>query len=264
MTVQTTELNQGLERTRDPGLAGRVAVLAYGAVAYAAFLVAFLYAVGFVGNWVVPKSIDSGRPGALVPSLLINGGLLSLFVIQHTVMARPAFKRAWTRVIPRAAERSTFVLLASSILLLIFWQWRPLPQVVWEVRAPLPAAALTGISLLGYGIVLAASFMVSHLDLFGLRQSWLEFRGRLYRPVGFRLVGLYRLVRHPLMLGFLIAFWAAPLMTVGHLFFAIMTTGYIVMGIWFEERDLVAAHGESYRRYRRTTRAVRPLPRRAS
>lgn len=264
MTAQTTDLNHELHRTGAPGLAGRVLIMAYGALAYTLFLAAFLYAMGFVGNWFVPKGVDSGTPGALVPSLLINGLLLSLFVIQHTIMARPAFKLAWTGIIPRAAERSTFVLLASSILLFIFWQWRPLPEIVWEVKRPVAAGALTALSLMGWGIVLAASFMVSHFDLFGLRQSWLEFRGKLYRPIGFRLVGLYKLVRHPLMLGFLIAFWATPVMTVGHLFFAIMTTGYIIMGIWFEERDLVAEHGESYREYRRTTRAVVPLPKRGS
>ena len=241
----------------------RAAALAYGLLAYAAFFVTILYAIGFVGNWLVPKSIDSGDPGSTLPSLLINTVLLSLFVIQHTIMARPWFKRAWTTIIPRSAERSTFVLLASAILLLTFWLWRPLPTVLWSVSGP-AAWALSALSLLGWAIVFAASFMVSHFDLFGLRQSWLRFRGRLYRPVGFRLVGLYRLVRHPLMLGFLIAFWSTPTMTIGHLFFAIMTTIYIFMGIWFEERDLVAEHGESYLKYRRATRALIPLPKGAT
>jgi protein-S-isoprenylcysteine O-methyltransferase Ste14 len=241
---------------------GRIAALAYGVVAYGAFLVAILYAIGFVGNWVVPKGIDSGTPGPLVPSLLINGLLLSAFVVQHTVMARPAFKRWITRYVPRSIERSTFVLAASSILLVTFWQWRPLPQIVWSVEHPAAVWGLSALSLLGWGIVLVSSFMVSHFDLFGLRQVWLNFVGRPYTPVGFRLVGLYRLVRHPLMLGFLIAFWATWRMSVGHLFFAVMTTLYIFMGTWLEERDLVAEHGDAYRSYRRSVRGLVPLPKR--
>ncbi len=260
MSTLSTPLNQSVSRSTD--LFARVAIFAYGLIAYGAFVVAFTYAVGFVGNWLVPKGIDSGTPGPLIPSLLINALLLSLFVIQHTIMARPWFKRAWTTIIPRAAERSTYVLLASTILLLIFWQWRPLPTVLWSVTGP-AAWILNGLSLLGYAIVFAASCMISHLDLFGVRQSWLRFRGMTYRPVGFRLVGLYRLVRHPLMLGFLVAFWSTPTMTVGQLFFSLMTTAYIFIGIWFEERDLVAEHGESYLKYRRSTRAIIPLPKSA-
>jgi protein-S-isoprenylcysteine O-methyltransferase Ste14 len=232
-------------------------------LAYLTFFGAFLYAIGFVGNWLVPKSIDSGHAGPVTPSLLINGAILAAFVLQHTIMARPGFKRAWTRIIPKQAERSTYVLLASAILLVLFWQWRPLPTILWQTTSPGAAWALSAISLLGWATVLAASCMVSHLDLFGLRQSWLAFRGRTYRPVGFRLVGLYKLVRHPLMLGFLIAFWSTPTMTTGHLFFAIMTTAYILMGIWFEERDLVREHRDSYLEYRRTTPALIPIPRRA-
>jgi methanethiol S-methyltransferase len=242
---------------------GGIAIFTYGAIAYTLFLVAFLYAMGFVSNWLVPKGIDSGTVGALLPSLLINGVLLSLFVIQHTIMARTAFKRWWTTIIPRAAERSTFVLLASSILLFTFWQWRPLPQVVWSVENPIAWWSLTAISLAGWGLVLLASFMVSHFDLFGLRQVWFRLRARSYQPVGFRLVGLYKLVRHPLMVGFLIAFWATPHMTVGHLFFAVMTTGYILFGTWIEERDLVAEHGEKYLQYRRKVRGLIPLPRKS-
>jgi len=244
------------------GPLARVGVLAYGALAYLAFFGTILYAIGFVGNWVVPKSIDSGRAGAVAPSLLINGAILVAFVLQHTIMARPWFKRAWTRLIPKHAERSTFVLLASVILMVLFWQWRPLPTVVWRTTSPGTVWALWALSLSGWVIVFAASFMVSHFDLFGLRQTWLRFRGRTYRPVGFRLVGLYKLVRHPLMLGFLIAFWSTPVMTVGHLFFAAMTTAYIFMGIWFEERDLVREHRASYLEYRRTTPAILPIPRR--
>jgi methanethiol S-methyltransferase len=241
----------------------RIAVFVYGVVAYTTFLVAFLYAMGFVGNWLVPKGIDSGTPGALLPSLLINGLLLSAFVVQHTIMARPKFKRWWTQFIPPSIERSTFVLLASTILLVTFWQWRPLPQIVWQTTHPIGVYGLSALSLLGWGIVLLASFMVSHFDLFGLRQVWFRLQAKAYRPVGFRLVGLYKLVRHPLMLGFLIAFWATPTMTVGHLFFAIMTTLYIFFGTHVEERDLIAEHGEKYLEYRRKVRGLVPLPKSA-
>ena len=259
MSTLSTSLNPPAART---DLASRAAIFVYGLVAYGAFVVAFFYAIGFVGNWLVPKGIDAGTPGPLIPSLLINALLLSLFVIQHTIMARPWFKRVWITIIPRAAERSTYVLLASSILLVTYWQWRPLPTIVWSVSGP-AAWVPNGLCLVGFAIVFAASCMINHFDLFGLRQSWLRFRGKLYQPVGFRLVGLYRIIRHPLMLGFLIAFWATPVMTVGHLFFSIMTTVYIIMGVWFEERDLVAEHGENYLKYRRSTRAIIPLPKSA-
>jgi len=242
------------------GLA-RWASLVYGGLAYLAFFGTILYAIGFVGDWFVPKSIDSGVPGPLWTGLVINTGLLSVFVLQHTIMARPAYKRWSARFVPRGVERSTFVLAACASLVLLFWQWRPLPAVVWEVSSPLAMASLTLLSLLGWATVFAASFMVSHFDLFGLRQVWLRWKNRPYEPVGFRLVGLYRLVRHPLMLGFLIAFWATPTMTLGHLFFALMVTAYIAMGVWFEERDLIAEHGENYLAYKRRVPAVLPLPR---
>jgi protein-S-isoprenylcysteine O-methyltransferase Ste14 len=260
MSTLSTPISPSTTRTSD--VPARVAIFAYGLVAYATFVAAFAYAIGFLLNWLVPKGIDSGTPGPLIPSLLINTLLLSLFVIQHTIMARPWFKRAWTTIIPRAAERSTYVLLASAILLVTYWQWRPLPDAIWSVSGP-AAWVLNGLSLFGFGIVFAASLMINHFDLFGLRQSWLRFRGKTYRPVGFRLVGLYKIIRHPLMLGFLIAFWATPVMTVGHLFFSIMTTGYIMLGVWFEERDLIAEHGENYLKYRRSTRAIIPLPKSA-
>lgn len=240
----------------------RVLTLAYGLASYTAFFLVFTYAVGFTGNWIVPKSIDSGPAGPVLPSLLINAALLMVFVIQHTVMARPAFKAWLVRYIPKPVERSTFVLAASAALALLFWQWRPAPRVIWSAEATWLRAALSAISLAGWGTVLLASFMVSHFDLFGLRQTWLRFRDRAYRPVGFRLVGLYKIVRHPLMMGFLIAFWSTPDLTVGHLFFALMVSLYIMMGVWFEERDLVREHGENYLRYRRAVRAVVPLPKR--
>jgi protein-S-isoprenylcysteine O-methyltransferase Ste14 len=178
-------------------------------------------------------------------------------------MARPAFKRWWTRIVPAAVERSTYVVAASASLGLLFWQWRPAPEVLWRADAGWLYWLLSAVSLAGYGLVFVASCMVSHFDLFGLRQTWIRFCDRPYRPVGFRLVGLYKIVRHPLMLGFLIAFWATPVMTVGHLFFAVMVTLYIAMGVWFEERDLVAEHGENYLKYRREVRGIVPLPKSA-
>jgi len=242
----------------------RIAALTLGVLAYASFLAVFLYAIGFTGNWVVPKSIDSGVAGPLVSSLLINAALLCVFVVQHTVMARPGFKRWLTRFIPSCMERSTYVLAASVALGLVFWQWRPLPQVVWNVDAPALAWGLRGLSLAGWALAVASTFLINHFDLFGLRQAWLGALGRLYRPVGFRLIGPYKLVRHPLMVGFLIAFWATPTMTVGHLFFSIMVSGYIAMGVWFEERDLIREHGEEYLNYRREVRGFIPLPRRSA
>jgi len=241
----------------------RIGTLLFGVGTYAVFFVTFLYAIGFVGNWIVPKSIDSGAPAALVPALLINAALLSIFVVQHTVMARPAFKRWWTTIIPASVERSAYVLAASLSLLVIFLCWQPLPATVWHVESPIAAGALVALSLFGYGLALFSSFVINHFDLFGLRQVWFRFRNESPTPVGFRLRGPYRLVRHPLMVGFLIAFWATPHMSVGHLFFAIMTTGYIFMGIWFEERDLVAAHGDDYLDYRRRVRGLVPIPRSA-
>ena len=241
--------------------AARVATLGYGLLAYSMFFGTILYAIGWVGNWLVPRSIDSGATSPLAQALLVNSLLLGLFVVQHTVMARPAFKAWWMRIVPRAIERSTYVIAASASLILTFWLWQPLPTVVWSVSNPVAWWGLTALSLLGWTTVLGSSFMVSHWDLFGLRQTWARFRGERYRPVGFRLVGLYKLVRHPLMLGFLIAFWSTPVMTQGHLFFAAMTTGYIFFGTWIEERDLIAEHGDDYLAYRRKVRGFVPLPR---
>lgn len=249
--------------SRTSGAAGRTATLAYGVAAYALFFVTFCYGVGFVGNWFVPTSIDSSRwfpPISIVPSMLLNAALLSVFVVQHTVMARPAFKRWWTTIIPRPVERSTYVLTASASLAAVFVLWRPIPGVVWHVDNRAVSLALQAISLGGWAMVLLTSFVINHFDLFGLRQVWMRFRNLRPTPVGFRLAGPYRIVRHPLMVGFLIAFWATPHMSVGHLFFAVLTTGYILMGTWFEERDLVAEHGESYLEYRRRVRGLVPLP----
>lgn len=241
--------------------AARVGVLLYGLTAYAAFFGTILYAIGFVGNWLVPKSIDTGTPTALAPALLVNSALLGVFVVQHTIMARPWFKRWWTRIVPDSIERSTFVLAASLSLMLVFWQWRPLPRVLWNVQHDWAAAALTAISLCGWATVLGSSFMVSHWDLFGLRQVFLRATGRRYTPIAFKVRGIYKLVRHPLMLGFIIAVWATPTMTVGHLFFAAMISVYIFMGTTFEERDLIAHFGDQYEEYRNRVPGIFPLPR---
>lgn len=229
----------------------RLLVLLYGVVAYCVFFGTFLYMIGFVGNLFVPKSIDGELQLPLMEAILINAGLLSLFAVQHSVMARPAFKRWWTRFVPESMERSTFVLLASLCLLALAYFWQPMGGVVWAVENGTLAATLTGISLLGWGIVLVATFMINHFDLFGLRQVWLYFQGKKYEHIPFRLPLFYKYVRHPLYLGFIIAFWAAPVMTFTHLFFAVMTTGYILVAIQLEEGDLVTLYGDKYRNYKK-------------
>ncbi len=226
------------------------------------FFATFLYAIGFVANVIVPKSIDSGSPGDLTTSLLINTALLWLFAVQHSVMARPAFKQWWTRIIPPPAERSTYVLLSSLALLLLYCQWRPLPQPVWDLSSPVLQTFLWGIAALGWLIMLVSTFLINHFDLFGLRQAYLYFTGQPYIPFGFRTPALHRLVRHPIILGFITAFWATPTMTVGQLFFAAVTTAYVLIAIQLEERDLVTFHGDEYRRYRQQVRMLVPLPRR--
>jgi len=247
---------------QNPSLAARAGTLAYGLIAYIFFWwVPITYTIGFVGNWLVPKSIDSGTARPLVPSLLIDTGLLLVFALQHTIMARQGFKQWLTRFIPAPMERSTFVIAAGAALSLILWLWRPVPQVLWRAESPWLVWTLSLLSLSGYALAVVASFTLSHSDLFGLRQVWLRFRNRTYRPVGFQLTGLYTLIRHPIMLGFLIAFWFTPSMTVGHLFFAAMASVYIAIGVWFEERALVAELGESYLEYRRRVPGILPIPR---
>jgi protein-S-isoprenylcysteine O-methyltransferase Ste14 len=240
----------------------RSAAFVYGVACYAVFFGTFLYAIGFVGNLIVPKSMDSGREGAVGPALLVNLALLTLFAMQHSVMARPAFKRAWQRIVPEPVERSTYVLASSLALLLLFWQWRPIGGVVWNVDAayaPL-ATLLRVVCAAGWLTVLGSTFLINHFDLFGLRQVWLNLRGTPYTPVVFRAPGPYRWVRHPLYVGWLLAFWATPTMTVAHLVFALATTGYILGAIQLEERDLLAAHGETYRRYRDAVPMLVPRP----
>jgi protein-S-isoprenylcysteine O-methyltransferase Ste14 len=236
---------------------GRVLAFLYGAIAYVIFFVTFLYAIGFVGNVVVPKSIDSGREGVFWPSLIIDAILLGLFAIQHSVMARPGFKKAWTKLVPTVVERSTYVLLASLLLALVFWQWRPLLEVIWNVRNATISLILQVIFFAGWAIVLVSTFLINHFDLFGLRQVYLQQK---YTYLGFRKPGFYKFVRHPIMLGFIIAFWATPKMTLGHLVFAIATTAYILIAIQLEERDMVSIHGETYEEYRREVSMLLPLP----
>ena len=245
---------------------GRILILLYGVVAYLAFFVTILYAIGFVGNFQVgefslPKTIDTGVEGPIGMAILVNVALLSVFAIQHTIMARPAFKTWWTKVIPAAAERSTFVLVTSAILLSTFWQWRPMTGVIWNIDQPVVRAVLIGVSLLGWATVFYSSFLIDHFDLFGLRQVILHAGRKTYTHHPFAARSLYRYVRHPLMVGFLLAFWFTPTMTAGHLLFAAVTTGYILFGTTVEERDLLKLLGEDYRRYRERTPAFFPLPR---
>ncbi|MBE7560238.1 isoprenylcysteine carboxylmethyltransferase family protein [bacterium] len=228
----------------------RMSVLSYGVICYAIFFATFLYAFGFVGNLFVPKSMDSPADGPLWQALLINLGLLAVFAVQHSVMARPAFKRWWTQYVRRPVERSTYVLFSSLALILLFWQWRPMGGVVWHMESQTARMIMHGIFVSGWMLVLVATFLINHFDLFGLRQVWLYFRGRKYTYLPFRTPGPYQHVRHPLYVGWLLAFWATPTMTVAHLLFAIMTAAYILMAIRWEERDLATHHGRIYTEYR--------------
>jgi protein-S-isoprenylcysteine O-methyltransferase Ste14 len=235
----------------------------YGAIVYVFFLATFLYAVGFAGNVLVPRSVDVGPQSPLWEALAVNLALLGLFAVQHSVMARRSFKRWWTRIVPPQVERSTYVLAASLALAVLLHQWRPIPQpVIWSVTNPAAVLVLQVIFWLGWGVLLLSTFLINHFELFGLRQVYAHYTGRSLPVLEFRTPLLYRHVRHPLYLGFLLAFWAAPVMTAGHLLFAVATTAYILIGIWFEERDLVAQFGERYRTYRKQVGMLVPRLRR--
>jgi len=228
----------------------RIAAFFYGLAAYLVFFLTFLYAIGFVTGMVVPKTIDGGPVMPVEEALIVNLLLMSLFAVQHSVMARKQFKRWWTRFVPHALERSTYVLFASLALILLFWQWRPIPDVVWHIADPRVAATMTGLSLFGWLLVLTSTFLINHFELFGLHQVVNNLARRALPAPTFKMPLLYKFVRHPIYLGFIIAFWAAPTMTMGHLLFAGVTTAYIFVGIFLEERDMVDQFGDQYRRYR--------------
>jgi methanethiol S-methyltransferase len=233
--------------------------LTYGIIAYIISVGSIAYIVGFVSGLIVPKHIDSERGSALGWTLLIDGALISLFALQHSIMARPAFKRRWTKIIPEPIERSTYTLCSSLCLLLLFWLWQPLGGIVWQVESETLRIVLLSLCLLGFAIVLISTFLINHFDLFGLRQVWLYFAGKKYEHLPFRTPLFYKHVRHPLYLGFIIAFWATPTMTAIHFFFATIMTCYILIAIKFEEDDLMKHLGAKYENYKRSTPMLIPF-----
>ena len=229
----------------------RIIVFIYGVTCYLIFFSTFLYAIGFVGNFLVPKSLDSAPEMTFGQALLVNVGLLGLFALQHSLMARPAFKRWWTKFVPSPVERSTYVLFSSLALLLLFWQWQPMGGIIWQIENSTGRLLLYGLFTFGWLLVLVSTFLINHFDLFGLRQVYLYLWGKEYTSLKFATPGPYKLMRHPLYVGWFFAFWATPTMTVAHLVFALLTTAYILIAIQLEEQDLLAAHGETYAKYRR-------------
>jgi methanethiol S-methyltransferase len=253
-----TQIIQNADTRGQGSVVGRLIALLYGIVAYGIFFITFLYAIGFVEDLIVPKTIDSGPAGPTVPALIVNLVLMSIFAIQHSVMARPQFKQWWTKFVPRSIERATYVLLASLALALLLWQWQPMPEMVWQIADPRIAMMMTCVSFVGWLLVLTSTFLINHFELFGLHQVANNLVGRPMPAPRFRTPLFYHFVRHPIYLGFIIAFWAAPVMTVGHLLFAAVTTAYIFVGIWLEERDLIDLFGDEYRRYRERVSMLLP------
>jgi protein-S-isoprenylcysteine O-methyltransferase Ste14 len=243
---------------------GRGMSFVYGIIAHMGFLLVFLYLIGFLGNFAVPKSIDSGQTEPFGEALLIDLILIGLFAIQHSVMAREGFKRWWTKIVPGHIERSTYVLISGLLLVLLIWQWRPMTGVIWDVEHPLGRLAFWGLFGSGWVMIILASFMTDHFDLSGTRQVYLHLRGKDYSPLKFKGTGLYKYIRHPLMLGWITAFWSTPRMTVGHLVFAVGTTAYILIAIQIEERDLLRFHGEVYENYRRQVSMLLPFKKKIS
>jgi protein-S-isoprenylcysteine O-methyltransferase Ste14 len=243
---------------------GKLVAFLYGIVAYLVFAIVIVYAIGFVCGLVVPKTIDSGPAGPLMESIVINLVLMTIFALQHSIMARPQFKTWWTTIVPKSVERSTYVLLASLTLALVFWQWRPIPGVVWEVKEPTVAAFLLYLGLLGWVLVFISTFMINHFELFGLHQVANNLAGKPMPPMKFKTPMLYNVVRHPIYLGFIIFVWATPVMTAGHLLFAAVVTAYIFVGIALEEHDLIAVFGDEYRRYRQRVAMIVPFIGRSS
>jgi protein-S-isoprenylcysteine O-methyltransferase Ste14 len=244
---------------------GRVLAAAYGVICYLVFLATFLYAVAFVGDFLVADTVDRGGPAApAMTALLVNVVLLGVFAVQHSLMARPAFKKVWTRIVPETIERSTYVLFSNAALILLYWQWRPMPDAVWTLAEPVTVGVVQGLFWIGWGVVLASTFMISHFELFGLRQVWLNLRREIPAPSSFRTPLLYGFVRHPIYLGFIVAFWSTPVMSQGHLLFAVMTTAYILIAIQLEERDLISEFGDTYRQYRQKVGMLIPMPKNGS
>lgn len=236
----------------------RITIFVYGIACYAVTLVTFLYLSAFLGDFGIAKSIDSSQQSPVVVALIVNFALLALFALQHSVMARPWFKTGWTKIVPQAAERSTYLLFSCAAMFLLIWEWQPMGGVIWNVESPAGRLILYALYAAGWLVVLAATFLINHFDLFGLRQIWLNLWGQTYTSLKFRTPGMYRYIRHPLYLGWLLVFWSAPRMTSAHLFFAVVTSAYIFIAIQFEERDLVRMHGE-YQQYRQQVPMIVPI-----